>query len=172
MGEGASIAQLVSTAVISAGVVSAVVGLVFKGFVTRIEAEVKSKRTWKEESVSELLGLLNMQFDRTERAFKRWNSQNLFLEAKVVKVGNETIRDLLLNKGHLIPPELLEDAGKLIEHYDVWLEKFEEQRSSESPDLETKFVFVGLDGFPFPIESEKKFKTKFNEYWHDLYENA
>jgi hypothetical protein len=172
MADGVSIVQLVASAVISAGVVSTVVGLVFRGFATRIEAEVKSRRTWKEESVSDLLAPLNMQFDRTGRAFKRWNEQNLYLEAKVVKEGNETIRDLLLKKGHLIPPELLEDAGKLIEHYDVWLEKFEKQRSSENPDLGTTFVFVGPDGFPFPFESERKFRSKFNEYWRDLYKNA
>jgi len=172
MVESVSIGQFAVSTVLSAGVVSVVMGLIFKGFVTKVEAEVKSRRTWKEESVAELLGPLNMQFDRTKRAFIRWNTQNLFLEAKIIRVGNETIRDLLLNKGHLIPPELLEDAGKLIEHYDVWLEKFEKQRSSERPDLETQFVFVGPDGFPFPHESEKKFRNKFNEYWRKLYENA
>jgi len=172
MSEGATVGDLIASAVISAGVVSAVLGLVFKGFVTRVEAEVKSRRTWKEESVSDLLGPINMQFDRTERAFKRWGSQNLYLEAKVVKVGNETIRDLLLSKGYLIPPELLDDAGKLIEHYDVWLEKFEEQRSSENPNIETKFVFVGPEGFPFPTNSEGKFRSKFREYWNELYKNA
>lgn len=172
MSDSASVWELIASAIISGGVVSAVLGLFFKGFVTRVEAEVKSRRTWKEESVSELLGPLNMQFDRTQRAFKRWKSQDLYLEAKVVKVGNEVIRDLLLNNGHLIPPELLDDAGKLIEHYDVWLEKFEEQRSSENPNLETKFVFVGPDGFPFPTKSEEKFRTTFNEYWAELYDKA
>ena len=89
-----------------------------------------------------------------------------------MKTGNETIRDLLLTKGHLIPPELLEDAGKLVEHYDVWLEKFEKQRSSENPDPEAKFVFAGPDGFPFPSESEKRFQDKFRAYWGDLYAKA
>jgi len=172
MDNGNSLLELITTAIISGGVVSAVVGILFKGFVTRIEAEVKSHRSWKEESVSELLGPINMQFDRTKRAFDRWSKKNLFLEAKVVKVGNEKIRDLLLEKGHLIPPELLEDAGKLVEHYDVWLEKFEKQRQSESPDLDTSFVFVGPDGYPFPGKSEAKFKDKFSEYWSDLYKNA
>jgi hypothetical protein len=172
MAENASIWRLIVTAVISAGVVSAIIGIIFKGFVTRVEAEIKSKRTWKEEAVSELLGPLNMQFDRTKRAFHRWNTQNLFLEAKVVKVGNQTIRDLLLNKGHLIPPELLDDAGRLIEHYDVWLEKFESKRSSENPDLDTKFVFVGPDGYAFPSDSEKNFRNIFSEYWHELYGTA
>lgn len=172
MSESASIIELITTAVISGGVVSAVFGIMFKGFVTKIETEVKSRRTWKEESVEELLAPLNMQFDRTKRAFGRWGSQNLFLEAKVVRVGNEIIRDLLLSKGHLIPPELLKDAGKLIEHYDVWLEKFDTQRLSEKPDLETAFVFVGPDGFPFPREEEKRFRNKYTEYWKELYENA
>ncbi len=176
MNSGSSIFDLifisVLTSVISAGVVSTFIGILFKRFVTRIEAEVKSHRTWKEQSVSELLGPLNMQFDRTKRAFDRWGKQNLFLEAKVVKVGNEVIRDLLLEKGHLIPPELLEDAGKLVEHYDVWLEKFEKQRKSEAPNLDTAFVFVGPDGFPFPSESEQKFQNIFKSYWNDLYKDA
>ncbi|MCD4744062.1 MAG: hypothetical protein K8R67_16495 [Desulfobacteraceae bacterium] len=170
MSQGVPIGQLIATAVISGGVISAVIGLLFKGFITKVETEVKSKRTWKEESVSKLLAPLNMQFDRTKRAFKRWNSLNLFIEAKVVGVGNETIRDLLLSKGHLIPPELLEDAGKLIEHYDVWLEKFQEQRSSETPDLKATFLFVGPDGFPFPGEAEGRFRDKYKEYWKELYE--
>jgi len=172
MEDSTSIVHVIISAVISAGVVSTVIGLIFKRYITKIEAEVRSRRTWKEESVAELLGPLNMQFDRTARAFKRWNEQNLFLEAKVIKVGNETIRELLLNKGHLIPPELLEDAGALIEHYDVWIERYEKERLSENPDLETKFVFAGPEGFPFPTESEKNFRKKFKEFWQDLYENA
>ncbi len=75
MFEGTSISELITTPLISATVISAVIGLVFKGFLTKIEAEVKSRRTWKEESVAELLAPINMQFDRTKRAFKRWSSQ-------------------------------------------------------------------------------------------------
>ncbi len=169
MSESVSIGQLIATSVISGGVVSAVIGILFKGLITRVEAEIRSRRTWKEESVAELLAPLNMQFDRTKRALDRWHSKNLFLEAKVVGEGNRIIRDLLLNKGHLIPPELLENAGKLVEHYDVWLENFEKQRCSEAPDLETRFIFAGPDGFPFPSESENGFRRIYRQYWHDLY---
>ncbi len=55
MAGSASIGQLITSAVISAGVVSAVIGVIFKGFITRVEAEVKSRRSWKEESVADLL---------------------------------------------------------------------------------------------------------------------
>ena len=172
MNEQSSILNMILSAVISGGVASGLIALLFKGRVARIEAVVKSQRTWKEECVSRLLGPLYMQFDRTKRAFDRWNSKNLFLEATVVRRGNETIRDLLLENGHLIPPDLLNDAGKLVEHYDVWLEKFEKQRSAENPDLETPFVFVGPDGYPFPRDSERSFREKFHDYWGDLYSGA
>jgi len=164
-----SLGQLVLTALISGAVASSIVGIIFKGYVTRIEEQVRSQRAWKERSVSEFLGPVNMQLDRTGRAFGRWKEKNLYIEMKVIKVGNEIIRDLLLTKGHLIPPELLEDAAKLIEHYDVWLEKFEKQRLSSEPDLESPFVFVGPDGYPFPDRSEARFREKFREYWQDLY---
>ncbi len=132
-------------------------------------AVFQSNRSWREKSVSDLLGPIYMQFDRTKRAFKRYNSQNLFLEAKVIMEGNLAIRDLLLTKGHLIPPELLEDAGELVQHYDRWLEEFHKIRSKENPDLNTPFVFVGTQGFPFPSDSEEKFKKKFKEMWNELY---
>jgi hypothetical protein len=161
--------QLLLTAILSSAVVSTIIGIALHGFKTRAEARAKSRYAWKEQAVTELLAPLYMQFQRTERAFGRWNSKNLYLEMKVVKGGNEAIRDLLLMKGHLIPPELREDAGSLIEHYDVWLEKFEKQRLSESPDLNAPFVFVGPDGYPFPADEERKFRETFKAYWDDLY---
>lgn len=164
-----SFSQTLITALVSSAAISTVIGLVFRGYMTRIDTRVKSQYSWKEQSVTDLLAPLHMQFDRTEHAFNRWHNKNLYLEMKVVKVGNETIRDLLLTKGHLIPPDLREDAGKLIEHYDVWLEKFEEMRLSEKPDLNTTFVFVGPDGYPFPTGAEQKFRETFRAYWNDLY---
>ncbi len=161
--------QLLLTAILSSAVVSTVIGIVLHGFKTRAEARAKSRYAWKEQSVVELLAPLNMQFERTSLAFKRWGAKNLYLEMKVVKTGNEAIRDLLLMKGHLIPPDLRTEAGRLIEHYDVWLEKFEKQRLSENPDLNAPFVFVGPDGYPFPSDAEQKFRETFKTYWNDLY---
>ena len=90
-------------------------------------------------------------------------SSTLLPTIEVIREGNLAIRDLLLTKGYLIPPELLNDAGMLVEHYDRWLEEFEKKRSSEEPDLDSAFVFVGPQGFRFPSESEAKFKDKFGE---------
>lgn len=166
--------------IVSGGVISTILGFLFYRRTTSIQADIKSQydrslaifqstRAWKEKSVSELLGPIYMQFDRTVRAFNRWKTINLFLEAKVIMEGNVAIRDLLLTKSHLIPPALLDDAGKLIEHYDRWLEEFQRVRSSEKPDLDTPFVFVGTQGYPFPKQSEIRFRKAFTDIWSELY---
>jgi hypothetical protein len=87
----------------------------------------------------------------------------------VIREGNLAIRDLLLQKGHLIPPELLEDAGLLVEHYDRWLEEYEKQRLAEHPDLDAPFTFVGPQGYPFPGKADRRFRAAFKSLWVELY---
>jgi len=172
--------KMILAGVLSGSVISSIIGFFLYKRTARMAEDIKSEyarqmavfqssRAWREKSVSELLGPLYMQFDRTERAFKRWQGQNLYLEAKIIREGNLTIRDLLLSKSHLIPPDLLIDAGRLVEHYDRWLEEFEKIRNAENPELNTPFVFVGPQGFPFPTESEARFKDVFKKMWQELY---
>jgi hypothetical protein len=167
---------LLATSILSGSLMAAVLGFVVHRSRTRIEEQIRdqfrvmqSQRAWKERSVSELLGPVFMQLDRTQRAFLRWESKNLFLETKVIREGNLAIRDALLSKPHLIPPELQLDAAKLIEHYDRWLEEYERQRLAEEPDLESPFTFVGPHGYPFPREAEINFKAAFLQTWSELY---
>lgn len=147
---------------------------------TRIESEIRSlfderlkvfesQRSWKEQALFELFGPAEIQFERTKRAFSRWNRRNLHLEAEVVRTGNMTIRDLLLTKGHLIPPDLMKDAGLLIEHYDAWLEIFESIRNDPEKSQSTDFAFAGPAGYPFPIEAEQNFRRQFKALQHELY---
>ncbi len=173
--------QSILSGLISAGIITTILGFLLQNRAAHISEDLRSlheksmtvflsTRTWKEKSVSELMGPLYMQFDRTRRAFARWQGENLYLEAKVIREGNIAIRDLLLSKSHLIPPLLLDDAGKLVEHFDRWLEEFEKERGSKARDLQSAFVFVGPQGFPFPREAEKKFIQAFKHMWADLYE--
>jgi hypothetical protein len=159
----------VISGLVSGAVISSFVTVLFTGYITATAEGVRSRLAWQERSVAELLGPMNIQFDRTKLAFDRWQQKNLYLEAKVIRAGNETIRDLLLTKGHLIPPELRKDAAKLLQHYDVWLELFEKQRGGKEPDLQNEFVFAGPEGFPFPTDAEAAFRKKYDEYWTDLY---
>ena len=160
-----TIGQTVIAAVISSGVIATVIGLLFQRRMTIFQ----SSRAWKEKSVSQLLGPLWMQLDRTKRAFDRWQSKNLYLEAKIIREGNLVIRDLLLSKADLIPPKLRGDAGRLVEHYDRWLEEYERVRGAVQPDLEASFVFAGPKGSPFPTTAEANFKNSFVSLWNELY---
>jgi hypothetical protein len=175
--------QVLATAVLSGSVIAALIGIFAKRRAASIENEIKmrfdelaarssSKLLWKQQSVATLLGPVNMQLDRTERAFKRYEAGNLYLEAKVIREGNQCIRDLLLANGHLIPPDLLDDAGKLVEHYDRWLEEFDRLRDSEKPALDQPFVFVGVgeNARPFPRSSADRFQQRFRQMWTELYE--
>ena len=165
---------------IGSSLATAILGALFLRRNKLVESEIKalfdesfkvfeSKRTWKQQALFELLGPLQMQFERTKRAFDRWNHKNLYLEAKVVREGNQTIRDLLLTKGHLVPPHLMGDACNLVEHYDAWIEAFDRIRGDNSADSDTAFVFVGPDGYPFPSTAEVNFKAEFRKLQSELY---
>ena len=166
--------------VTSGSVMAAVLGFVLSRRTEMVKREVevqferlndtfRSQRAWKERSISELLGPVCIQLERTKRAYARWSNKNLFLEAKVIKEGNLAVRDMFLKYPHLIPPELLEQSSRLIEHYDRWLEEFEKIRQAEKPDLNTRFVFVGPAGYRFPSDAEQKFQEVYRSYWRELY---
>jgi len=112
---------------------------------------------------TELLTPLVIQLKRTQNAFHRWTSQNLFLESEIIRKGNLAARDLLIDKAHLIPPDLVSDAHALIYHYDRWLEKYDQVRGGRTPDLKTTFVFTGPDGAPFPVLAERHFIERFEK---------
>lgn len=61
----------------------------------------------------ELLTPMMVQLDRTKAAFDRWNNKNLYLESKIIKEGNEAVRELLIQKAKLVHPDLKEDARRL-----------------------------------------------------------
>jgi hypothetical protein len=94
--------KLLLAGVLSGSVISSVMAFLLYRRTTKITEDIKSEyakrmitfassRVWKEKSVSQLLGPLYMQFDRTQRAFDRWRAKNLFLKAKVIREGRATL---------------------------------------------------------------------------------
>ncbi len=165
---------------LGSSVTTAILGALLVRYNKTLESQIKarfdeglkifeSKRSWREQALSQLLGPIQMQLERTNRAYLRWDNRNLHLEGKVIREGNLAIRDLLLAKGHLIPPHLMEHATSLVEHYDSWLEAYDRIRGDPTKTDESDFVFVGPDGYPFPIEAEKQFKAEFRKLQTELY---
>jgi hypothetical protein len=133
----------------------------------RRQLQYRSTREWEEASLAELLAPAAMQLERTKRAFDRWGAPNQWIENKIIREANAAVRDLLLTKGHLLPPSLREDAQALIEHYDRWLEEFDRIRVQEKS--EEGYVFTGPKGFGFPREAEQHFLDYFRQTWEKLY---
>ncbi|GAA4003227.1 hypothetical protein GCM10022408_13440 [Hymenobacter fastidiosus] len=167
-------------ATVMGAIVTALVNLLFKARFERIATDIKSQSeqigliyrsqyTWREQSLSELLGPINILLSRTEKAFKRLGPHNTFVEARILKESNEKIRDLLLQKSHLTPASLSGDALALIEHFDRYLEEFEKLRGGQAPAAEAPFVFVGPAGFPFPRQAADNFQAEYQSMWQQVY---
>ncbi len=115
----------------------------------------------------ELLAPLKVQFDRTREAFSRWKVRDEATE-QIIKQSNEYTRALLLSRAYLIPKELQEDAGKLVEHYAAWLAEYQRVYKDGVRDPDVPFVFVGPKGFPFPKQAEQRFLAKYVELRDNL----
>lgn len=168
--------QLILAAVISGGVASVLLGLAFRYFfeprLVREAEAARSGRERKEQALSDVLGPIVMQLERSHRAFKRWEKRNDFLEGKVVKEANTQIRDLLLAKGHLLPPQLLPGAADLVEHYDRWLEEYADKREGPNAHEHTGPIYVGPLGYPFPRDADAAFRQAFDRLRSELYDVA
>lgn len=117
---------------------------------------------FKQRSLEELLGPIIMQLKRSQLALDAYKPNNAYREG-ILKQCNESVRDLLLTKGFLIPSDLQSDAGDLIRHYDEWLEAYDQLRV-KSQDKTQPFVFT----YDFPKQAEEHFVQKYEDYRKEL----
>ncbi len=117
---------------------------------------------YKIRILEELLEPIIMQLNRSRNSLNKYQPNDPYRE-DILKVCNETIQSLLINKSFLIPNDLKEDANKLINHYDDWLEEYYRQRI-KTGITSTPFVFT----YNFPKDAEKNFKQKYDEYSLEL----
>lgn len=167
------LANTLIEAIISGSLVSVVLGYYITARDERIKNSIQEefkKRdaffsaqfNFKQRSLEELLGPVTMQLKRSELALDAYKPNSAYREG-ILKQCNESIRDLLLTKGFLIPSDLRSDAGDLIRHYDGWLEAYDQLRV-KSQDKGQPFVFT----FDFPKQAEDHFLQKYEEYRREL----
>ncbi|MFB9107740.1 hypothetical protein [Flavobacterium gyeonganense] len=125
---------------------------------------------WRKKT-TELLGQVYTHLNRTRLAFEntysRLEKYDAKFEDEIMYNSNKKIRDILLENGHHLPPELLGEASKLIEHYDAWLVKYHHLRKMNE-DKNTIHIYVGTDRFPFPKKAEGMFKEKYEEMFQKI----
>ena len=117
---------------------------------------------FKLRALEELLAPVKLQLIRSKITLKGYDANNEYRE-KILKECNETIRSLLLLKGHLIPVDLIPFAEKFISHYDEWLQAYRAAREVQNK-TEVKHVFT----YNFPHAAEKAFVEKYEAYRKEL----
>jgi hypothetical protein len=83
-----------------------------------------------------------------------------FKHAQMLKIYNEKIKELLLENRHLLSNELQENSKALIEHYDIWLEKWNDLAQKLNPLPDDEFVFA--NEFTFPRKAAVAFEMEYN----------
>lgn len=124
---------------------------------------------WRKKT-TELLGQVYIHLNRTRLAFVTYSKLKKYdsnFEDEIIFISNKKIRDILLDNGHHLPPELLGEASKLIEHYDAWLVKYHNIRKVNK-DESTIHIYVGPDGFEFPEKAEGLFKDRYEEMFQKM----
>jgi len=99
---------------------------------------------------------------RSKITLQGYDANNEYRE-KILKECNETIRELLLDKGHLIPADLISFAEMFISHFDEWLQAYNSNREMQKK-ADVKYVFT----YNFPHEAEAAFVEKYEAYRKEL----
>lgn len=127
---------------------------------------------WKKETLK-VLGQVYIHLNRTRVAFLNTYSKlkeyDGYYEDEILYKSNTYIRDLLIENSHQIPPDLLDDATKLIEHYDNWISKYHKIRI-KNKDFERVHIYVveNSDGVGFPPESEARFQKNYINLFFEM----
>ncbi len=167
------ISEILITILIEAILISGILGFIFSRREERMKKTIEEEFNKRERffeaqfnykliALEELLAPIRLQFIRSLITLKGYNANNVFRE-KILKECNETILGLLINKGHLIPVDLIPFAEKLISHYDEWLQAYYQAREIEN-NTEIRHVFT----YNFPKDAEKAFIEKFESYRKEL----
>jgi hypothetical protein len=117
---------------------------------------------FKLRALEELLAPIKLQLIRSKITLRGYDANNEYRE-KILKECNETIRSLMLEKGHLIPTDLMPYVEQFISHYDEWLQAYRDNRELNNK-AEVKHVFT----YNFPHDAEKAFIGKYESYRKEL----
>ncbi len=168
-----TISEILIKIFVEAILISGIIGYFFNKREERMKKAIEeefSKRdkffdtrlTYKLRALEELLAPIKLQLIRSKITLKGYDANNEYRE-KILKECNETIRSLLLERGHLIPADLMPFAEMFISHYDEWLQSYRVAREMKN-DSEIKHVFT----YNFPHEAEKAFMDKYEMYRKEL----
>jgi hypothetical protein len=83
-----------------------------------------------------------------------------FRYAKLLKVHNTSVMNLLTDNRDVVPGEFKEDVEAIIEHYTIWSAKWDDLKNKLDPAPDDEFVFE--NAHRFPKAAAQKLEAAFN----------
>ena len=118
------------------------------------------------DRIVDFLGKISINFKRSEITYRNYiEAGKTYIHAKILKECNREIRDLLLFNCFLLSENLQKDALRLIVHYDIWLEKWNELELKNKPGLDDEFIFQNK--CTFPKDAEENLLNEFSKLKKD-----
>ena len=112
--------------------------------------------------LDELLGPLHQHFLVARTAYQAYLEEGrAFRHACELRRINLAARTLLLDKGHLLPPEYRDCAAALVGHYDVWLGLWDAHAERMRPAPGDAFAFANKA--TWPREAELRLERLYEE---------
>ena len=116
-----------------------------------------------EKEKIKFLGKIVIQFSRSRIAYNNYlTNGKTFIFAKILKNSNQAAQTLLLENSYLLSDNLIADSLKLIAHFDIWMEKWNDLANSKFFKLEEEFSFE--NSFTFPKEAAKNLEKEFLKF--------
>lgn len=97
----------------------------------------------------ELGRIIVFHLKRAEVAYKNYlGYDKKYIYAKNIKKANDCVQRVIIEYNHLLPKSLEEDIIQLLEHLEIWTERWVDLENKQSPDLDDEFIFQNKHQFP------------------------
>ncbi|MBL7725591.1 MAG: hypothetical protein JNK27_15690 [Chitinophagaceae bacterium] len=101
-------------------------------------------------------------WDQSTISYKAYlSSGKIFHFAQQLRQYNNKALELLIQHKQLLPDNMQQDATTLINHYNIWTEKWEGLVAELSPAPDDEFVFA--NSITFPKEAVRNLETLYEE---------
>lgn len=86
---------------------------------------------------------------RAEIAYKNYlDFDKKYIYAKNIKKANDCVQKAIIEYSYIIPKSIENDILLLLEHLEIWTERWVDLERKRSPNLDDEFVFQNKHQFP------------------------
>ena len=103
-----------------------------------------------------LIAPLHFQLEVSDKCFRNYLDEKNFQNAEALYASNKKVVQLIKENVEMIPTELKDDIGLLINHYEHWFSQYRQHLKKIKPSPADPFIFrPAPNHIPYPAEAVK-----------------